>query len=85
MESKNLWEMESKSDIMTEEEHQKNVKKMESKYMGKAVFNDEEYLTIIGVNVDYRKSRQDMNRLIADDGSVWFISDLNGGVLYDNK
>lgn len=62
---------------MNEEEHIEMVKQLEKKYLGKKTPDNTE---IIGVEVDYRKDHQYMNRVEDEYGNIWFIEELEKGV-----
>lgn len=68
------------------ERHDKTLKELEKRYLGKYIYDkeDNEYKKIIGVNVDYDITKQYMNRVNDEDGTIWFINELDG-IVYDSK
>lgn len=58
---------------MNKEEHIEIVKQLEKKYLGKKTPDNTE---IIGVDVDFRKDHQYMNRVFDEYGNYFFINEL---------
>ncbi len=64
---------------MTEEEHRLIEYRLRREWVGRTFrFRDNlQYdITIVDVRVDYRKDRQDMNRLEDNYGNIWFIFEI---------
>lgn len=63
---------------MTEIEHKEIENKLKTKYVGKFIWDKEnkEFDEIVDVYVDYREEAQHMNRVVAEYGNHYFISEL---------
>ena len=59
--------------ILTESEHERIENQLKDRYMG-TLTPDDTY--IVSVHVDYRRDRQDMNRVTDDLGNIYFIEEL---------
>lgn len=64
---------------MTEEEHRLIEYRLRREWVGRTFRyrdNLQDDITIVDVRVDYRKDRQDMNRLEDNYGNIWFIFEI---------
>jgi hypothetical protein len=61
---------------MTEVEHSNKVAELESIYLGKYIKDDNEFVKIIEIFVDYRDEYQHMNRVSDEYGNIHFINDI---------
>ena len=67
-------------EVMTIEEHENYIKELTDKWVGRTFKIKDDYetytFTIMRVEVDFRKKRQDMNRAFDDWGNCWFLFEL---------
>ena len=68
---------------MTEVEHSNKVAELESIYLGKYIKDDNEFVKIMGVLVDYRDECQHMNRVSDEYGNIHFIDDIKEVFTYE--
>lgn len=72
---------------MSEEEHTKILNELYEKYIGKKIIveDEDEPLEVIVVHVDYRKDRQDMNRVEDEYGGIWRLDEIKEVISNENK
>lgn len=68
---------------MTEVEHTNKVAELKSKYLGKYIKDDNEFVTIMGIHVDYRDECQYMNRVSDEYGNIHFIDNIEEVFTYE--
>lgn len=68
---------------MTEVEHSNKVAELKSKYLDKYIRDDNEFVKIMGVLVDYRDEYQHMNRVSDEYGNIHFINDIKEVFTYE--
>ena len=63
---------------MTEIEHKKIENKLKKEYVGKFIWDEEnkDFDKIVDVYVDYRKDAQHMNRVVTENGNIYFMTEL---------
>ena len=67
----------SQGDSFTEEEHERIVKELGERYVGKYIKEpDGEFVRISNINVDYRKTAQHMNRVEDEYGNMHYLDDI---------
>lgn len=68
---------------MTEVEHSGKVAELNSRYLGKYIKDDGEFVKIVGILVDYRDEYQHMNRVSDEYGNIHFINDIEEVFTYE--
>lgn len=68
---------------MTEVEHNNKVAELKSKYLGKYIKDDNEFVKIMEVFVDYRDEYQHMNRVSDEYGNIHFIDNIEEVFTYE--
>lgn len=68
---------------MTEVEHSNKVAELESIYLGKYIKDDNEFVKIMEILVDYRDEYQHMNRVSDEYGNIHFINDIEEVFTYE--
>lgn len=64
---------------MTEIEHKKIENKLKKEYVGKFIWvleDSGDFDKIVDVYVDYREEAQHMNRVVTENGNIYFITEL---------
>ncbi len=64
---------------MTEIEHKEIENKLKKKYVGKFIWvleDSGDFDKIVDVYVDYREEAQYMNRVVTENGNIYFITEL---------
>ena len=64
---------------MTEIEHKEIENKLKKEYVGKFIWvleDSGDFDKIIDVYVDYREEAQHMNRVVTENGNIYFITEL---------
>lgn len=64
---------------MTEIEHKEIENKLKKEYVGKFIWvleDSGDFDKIVDVYVDYRKEAQHMNRVVTENGNIYFITEL---------
>lgn len=66
-----------KSNIMSEKEHRDVINALSLKLIGNYIDDNEGNLVkVVELKVDYRKDSQHMNRVVCEDGNVYFLSEI---------
>lgn len=64
---------------MTEIEHKEIENKLKKEYVGKFIWileDSGDFDKIVDVYVDYREEAQHMNRVVTENGNIYFITEL---------
>lgn len=64
---------------MTEIEHKEIENKLKKEYVGKFIWvleDSGDFDKIVDVYVDYREEAQHMNRIVTENGNIYFITEL---------
>lgn len=64
---------------MTEVEHKEIENKLKKEYVGKFIWvleDSGDFDKIVDVYVDYREEAQHMNRVVTENGNIYFITEL---------
>lgn len=64
---------------MTEIEHKKIKNKLKKEYVGKFIWvleDSGDFDKIVDVYVDYREEAQHMNRVVTENGNIYFMTEL---------
>lgn len=64
---------------MTEIEHKEIENKLKKEYIGKFIWvleDSGDFDKIVDVYVDYREEAQHMNRVVTENGNIYFITEL---------
>lgn len=68
---------------MTEIEHSNKIAELESIYLGKYLKDDNEFVKIMAILVDYRDEYQHMNRVSDEYGNIHFIDNIEEVFTYE--